>query len=46
LINFSPALPQWKIKAIQSTVMTSYVKVFVLWEKRWWDDLADNPMST
>lgn len=22
--------------------MTSFVKVFVLWEQRWWDDCADN----
>jgi polyamine oxidase len=46
MINFSPQLPEWKIKAIESTIMTSYAKVFVLWERRWWDDLADNPEST
>ena len=25
--------------------MASYTKVFVQWEKRWWDDLAENPES-
>jgi len=26
--------------------MASYTKVFVQWDKRWWDDLAENPEST
>jgi hypothetical protein len=25
--------------------MTSYVKVFVNWQQRWWDDLVENPAS-
>jgi polyamine oxidase len=46
LIKFEPELPKWKIAAIEDLKMTTYVKVFVMWEKRWWDDLAENNDST
>lgn len=46
LIKFEPELPKWKIAAIDDLQMTTYVKVFVIWEKRWWDDLAENNDST
>lgn len=45
-IRFRPELPAWKATAIANTSMASYTKVFVQWEKRWWDDLAENPEST
>ena len=45
-IRFRPELPAWKANAIANTSMASYTKVFVQWEKRWWDDLAENPEST
>ena len=44
-IEFKPPLPAWKTKAIANAKMTSYVKVFLNWEKRWWDDLATDPTS-
>jgi polyamine oxidase len=42
-INFVPPMPAWKTKAIANAKITSYVKVFVNWQKRWWDDLVQNP---
>ena len=45
-IRFRPELPAWKATAIANTSMASYTKVFIQWEKRWWDDLVDNPEST
>lgn len=44
-INFVPPLPAWKTKAIANAKITSYVKVFVNWQKRWWDNLVENPAS-
>jgi monoamine oxidase len=36
-----PALPDWKRRALNSIKMTSYVKVFVAWESKWWKN--ENP---
>ena len=37
LINFQPELPEWKKNAINDIQMTSYIKVFATWQKKWWD---------
>ena len=41
VLGFEPELPKWKVEAINDLTMTSFVKVFVLWETRWWDNLED-----
>lgn len=38
LIRFEPELPDWKRRAINDIKMTSYTKVFVKWERKWWDN--------
>ena len=32
MITFNPPLPDWKVKALKSLKMTSYTKVYVVWE--------------
>ena len=43
-ITFNPPLPNWKVKALKSLKMTSYTKVFAVWEKQWWTN-SDFPVS-
>ncbi|KAG2155218.1 uncharacterized protein EDB93DRAFT_1239154 [Suillus bovinus] len=37
-IAFKPALPSWKIEAIQSMVMATYTKIFLQFKKKFWFD--------
>ncbi|KAG1722008.1 flavin-containing amine oxidoreductase-domain containing protein [Suillus lakei] len=37
-VAFEPALPSWKMEAIQSMVMATYTKIFLQFEKKFWFD--------
>ncbi|KAG2091616.1 hypothetical protein BD769DRAFT_1616260 [Suillus cothurnatus] len=37
-IAFKPALPSWKVEAIQSMVMATYTKIFLQFEEKFWFD--------
>ncbi|KAG1830229.1 hypothetical protein EV424DRAFT_1377865 [Suillus variegatus] len=37
-IAFEPALPSWKIEAIQSMVMATYTKIFLQFNEKFWFD--------
>ncbi|KAG0694711.1 hypothetical protein DFH29DRAFT_815023 [Suillus ampliporus] len=37
-VAFKPALPSWKIEAIQSMVMATYTKIFLQFEENFWFD--------
>ncbi|KAG1748067.1 flavin-containing amine oxidoreductase-domain containing protein [Suillus lakei] len=37
-VVFEPALPSWKMEAIQSMVMATYTKIFLQFEKKFWFD--------
>lgn len=38
LISFDPPLPDWKVDALASQKMATYVKIFAQWDKKWWKD--------
>ena len=44
MITFKPPLPDWKVKALNSLKMTSYTKVYAVWDKQWWTN-SDFPAS-
>ncbi|KAG1727755.1 uncharacterized protein EDB91DRAFT_1228660 [Suillus paluster] len=37
-VAFKPALPSWKMEAIQSMVMGTYTKIFLQFEEKFWFD--------
>jgi polyamine oxidase len=38
LVNFQPVFPEWKREALLSFHMTTYTKIFLKFEKQFWDD--------
>ena len=45
MISFDPPLPDWKIEALNSARMTSYVKIFAVWNQKWWKDTDFAPST-
>jgi polyamine oxidase len=37
LIEFNPPLPQWKVDSYNQIEMANYVKIFCIFNTRWWD---------
>lgn len=37
-LNFNPALPKWKVNAINDVDMGNYVKIFCTFSEKFWDD--------
>ncbi|KAL0952569.1 hypothetical protein HGRIS_006825 [Hohenbuehelia grisea] len=37
-VVFKPALPEWKVEAIQSMVMATYTKIFLKFSQKFWFD--------
>lgn len=38
LIEFNPPLPPWKVDAFNQTSMANYVKIFMVFDYKWWTD--------
>ena len=36
LIEFNPPLPQWKVDAYNQIEMANYVKIFMIFDTKWW----------
>lgn len=36
LIEFNPPLPQWKVDAYNQIHMANYVKIFMVFDFKWW----------
>ncbi|KIO17973.1 hypothetical protein M407DRAFT_226717 [Tulasnella calospora MUT 4182] len=37
-VKFKPAFPEWKQEAIDSMKMGTYTKIFLQWDKKFWDN--------
>lgn len=37
-LAFYPALPAWKHEAIETMKMATYTKIFLKFDKKWWDE--------
>jgi len=38
LIEFNPPLPPWKVDAFNQVEMANYVKIYMIFDKKWWGD--------
>lgn len=37
-LAFNPPLPSWKHEAIETMKMATYTKIFLKFDRKWWDD--------
>jgi polyamine oxidase len=38
LMEFNPPLPQWKLDAFNQIEMANWIKIFMIFDTKWWSD--------